>query len=508
MCVPTQLSQPNLSVSEKSKILLRSLGALRNLRSYRRIVADEASYRALIVACGRCGTDRRVELTKLFGLLRADGIFPNAVTLGQYTKAIAEGYSNASVDDSTQVGMQVVISSGSKQSENESFALDILDNNLSNLEDSGMKWRSAGNSAPAKPEHPMMHANDASSQAEQGQPLSISPTKTFDTSTTQRSLKSKRLWLPVCCSSSFLSNSKLQGYPGCLDSIRLIAMWSRNSSCKACSYIPLDEEIQCGWDEIRVKLDVICKVSCPRCAGEITPTICFKEMTVDELLNCSDSADHGYSSSQATVGKVSGFSQDTNELYKLPPQLEPSIQNRMVSDSTIEQGKLGCVVYLSPQNLRESLEELVIEYGEEVLERDRLRMLSPEVFFNLWWYSARFSLPLPLSVDSPPSDVTGSYNFCSFASWDRTLALEACRSAARAMIAAQTLSSAPDRILREKLFDNPNTDNPLLSFFNLQNYAQGDWDHPDFSESEFSFLICSANTHRRSYNIYIEYFQF
>ncbi len=381
--------------------------------------------------------------------------------------------------------MQVVISSNSKQSENESFALEILDNNLAVLEDSGLKWRSGGSSALTKSEHPVPPTNDASSHAEQGQPMSVSPTKTFDTSTTQRSLKSKRLWLPVCCSSSFLSNSKLQGYSGCLNSIRLIALWSRNSSCKSCSYIPLDEEIQCGWDEIRAKLDVICTVSCPRCGGEIMPSICFKEMTVEELLIGSDSEN------------VSGVSQGTDKLHNLPPQLEPSIKNRMVSDSTIEQGKVGCVIYLSPQNLRISLEELVIEYGEEVLERDRLRMLSPEVFFNLWWYSARFSLPLPLSVNSSPSDVnkddnvsdTGCYNYCSFAGWESTLAVDACRSAARAMIAAQTLSSAPDRILREKLFDNPNTDNPLLSFFNLQNYAQGDWDHPDFSESECNFYL-------------------
>jgi hypothetical protein len=31
-------------------------------------------------------------MVKLFGLLRSDGIFPSAVTLGQYTRAVAEGY--------------------------------------------------------------------------------------------------------------------------------------------------------------------------------------------------------------------------------------------------------------------------------------------------------------------------------------------------------------------------------------------------------------------------------
>jgi len=35
-------------------------------------------------------------VVKLFAHLRSDGIFPSAVTLGQYTKAIAEGCSKQS----------------------------------------------------------------------------------------------------------------------------------------------------------------------------------------------------------------------------------------------------------------------------------------------------------------------------------------------------------------------------------------------------------------------------
>ena len=75
-----------------------------------RIVPDEAAYRALIVACGRTNSDRRVELVKLFGLLRSDGIFPSAVTLGQYTRALAEGYSKraaAELPESDGIGVEV-----------------------------------------------------------------------------------------------------------------------------------------------------------------------------------------------------------------------------------------------------------------------------------------------------------------------------------------------------------------------------------------------------------------
>ena len=478
LCIPSQISQPNLSVNEKSKILLRSLGALRTLRSHRRIVADEAAYRALIVSCGRCGTDRRIELTKLYGLMRMDGINMNAVTLGCYTRAIAEGYSNVrSVDGSAKVGMQVIVSPGNNRSMHKGINLEVLDNNLSILEESGVRWRSGGNADCTK--------------VEQGRPLTISPSKTFDTANTQRSNK-KRSWLPVNCSSSFSPYSQTENLPD-PNGIRLFALWSRATACKSCGYIPLDEEIQSGWDVISNTLDNASSVACPRCAGSMIPLIGYKEMSIVDLIEL-----------EATEKRndelnVSGLTQDADP-QEMPPQLESSIKGGRVSSSSVKQGQEGFVAYLSPQKLRIMLEDLFSEYGEAALNRDSLRVLNPEVFFNLWWYSARFSLPLPLSVKSLPveedSDNSSGIrddeeeptysdacrDCCAFASWDKTVALYGCRSAAKAVLAAQTLASKSDRFLREKLFDN--SDIPLLSFFNLQSYAQGDWDHPDFSESE------------------------
>ncbi|OEU10689.1 DENN-domain-containing protein [Fragilariopsis cylindrus CCMP1102] len=90
LCIPTLVSQSNISHELQSRYLLRAFGALRLLRSKQKIIPDEAAYRALIVACGRSKNDRRAELVRLFGHLRSDGIFPSAVTLGQYTRALAE----------------------------------------------------------------------------------------------------------------------------------------------------------------------------------------------------------------------------------------------------------------------------------------------------------------------------------------------------------------------------------------------------------------------------------
>ena len=474
MCIPNQLSQVNVSTPEKTKILLRALGALRTLRSHRRIVADEAAYRALIVACGRSGTDRRVELMKLYGLMRTDGIFPNAVTLGQYTRAIAEGYSNMNVDGSAKLGMQVVIPS-EKGTSNQGINMNVLDNNLAILEESGTKWRSRGNGSPPEKEvQPEISttADRNESIDEQDQSRILSPSKTFDTATTtQRSIKTKRTWLPIRCSSSFCLGAASENNPS---STRLFALWSRASSCKACSYVPLDEEIQGGWDVLHNKLEMDTTVACPRCEGKITPLIGYKEMSIVELLE-SEAADTS-NTTQATDLNISGVTQDGDSLQGAPSQLEP-----MIRDGRGIPGLAGFVTYLSPQKLRTMLEDLVLEYGEEVLDRDRLQALNSEVFFNLWWYSARFSLPLPLAVTSWLNEELPLIDCCAFASWDKTLALQGCRSAAKAIMTAQSLRSTPDRVLHEKLFENPNTDIPLLSFFNLQNYAQGDWDHPDFS---------------------------
>lgn len=490
MCIPNQLSQANLSVDEKSKILLRALGALRTLRSHRRIVADEAAYRALIVACGRCGTDRRVELMKLYGLMRTDGIFPNAVTLGQYTRAIAEGYSNVNVEGvSTKVGMQVVISLD-RQSKPKRLNLEVLAKN-SILEESGLKWRSRGD--VSNPAQPSTRADGTVSQGGQNQPQTISPSKTFDTATTQRNTKTRRSWLPVSFSSSFCPESNAnQG----TNTIRLFALWSRATACKACSYVPLDEEIQAGWDVVHSKLETSPAVLCPRCEGMIEPFIGYEEMNVDEVLDSGlREDDYGPAAPQASNLDVSGVTQDA-DLVDVPPQLESNIRDWRAFTLSDGQGRSGFVKYLSPQNLRMMLEELLLEYGEEVLNRDRLRAISPGVFFNLWWYSARFSLPLPLAVapllnEDGADDTTDMqcdrtttdiYDCCAFASWDKSVALHGCRSAAAAIVAAQALPFTSDGHLREKLFENPNTEIPLLSFFNLQNYAQGDWDHPDFSE--------------------------
>ena len=61
---------------ERNRLILLQLSIYSSLKNVNFLVS-------LMIACGRTDSDRRQELVKLFGLLRSDGIFPSAVTLGQ-----------------------------------------------------------------------------------------------------------------------------------------------------------------------------------------------------------------------------------------------------------------------------------------------------------------------------------------------------------------------------------------------------------------------------------------
>jgi hypothetical protein len=437
LCVPALVSQPHLSNDEQSRILQRALGALRLLRSKQRIVPDEAAYRALMVACGRSRSDRRVELVKLFGLLRSDGIFPSAVTLGQYTKALAEGYSkrsSGSIHDE-EYGNVEVTESGSKlgkfhttrslSSQDFATLLQGLDKSLETLEIQGRRWR-------------QKHSKE-------------------DNSDTKKVLGA-RSWLPVVLSSSFVPTASARKIEE--QRIRFVCMWSRTRNCTNCGYIPLEEEIQAGWDVVDGENN-FGAVSCPRCDSLIVPMIGYKDMSIEE----ANSLD---------IQHLQGPSSLVADFAQLPPQIGPTI------DTPSSDEGISFVTYIDPSTLRVALERFVEEYGEDVIQRERLKQLDPEVFYNLWWYCARFSLPLPLACN-PDED-----NYCAFASWDRTSSERGCYSAAKViteLLRTQQLVKNDGGLSHGDLPYNDVFDTtPLLSRFNLQGFYSAVWDHPDLSK--------------------------
>lgn len=474
-----------------------------------------------MIACGRSNNDRRVELVKLFGLLRSDGIFPSAVTLGQYTRAIAEGFSKRSSgapdDKLTESALRQ-----SLMEEDESFAnlrkadagtiLNVLDANLSILEDSGRRWRHR------QSRENRIDENNAAEQKDAGTEQTIHTAGPDSPSTKLIQQKAKSLhkaWFPASCSTSFAPARSGQTVEDLsTNDFEFVALWSRTTVCESCSYIPLDEEIMGGWDVMQNESeDLSCDVSCPRCGAGITPLLGYRVMTTDETLSEVEGVDVETSPSHRSSDTENTFA----TYVDLPPQIRP-----FLGESFAKDGKCNYVTYLSPSSMRLLLEQYVEEHGEEVLERETLRKLDPRLYYNLWWFSARFSLPLPLMVRSAEDSVGHRPKHLSaFVAWDRSVAEKACAAGAKAILTLLSPTSMPNttanssRVLSDssgRMYNSIlSADLPLLSQFNLQSYAQSDWDHADLSKilvtlveacDKKDFLpviecVCRCNENRR-----------
>jgi len=179
-----------------------------------------------------------MELVKLFGLLRSDGIFPSAVTLGQYTRALAEGYSKRSIgtaddnvvktDDPATGNKRLDTVLPKAERLEPGIFLSSLDGNLKNLEEAGRRWRQK-----KYHEQDLVPTQGEQSLDDNSQLIQVD----------QQKKRSSKPWLPVSTSSSFLVHtrpSKSASSSGRLEkeSIRLVAMWSRSQACE-CTYCSL-----------------------------------------------------------------------------------------------------------------------------------------------------------------------------------------------------------------------------------------------------------------------------
>jgi len=171
---------------------------------------------------------------------------------------------------------------------------------------------------------------------------------------------------------------------------------------------------------------------------------------------------------------------NSDESEGLPPQLRNTLSNENTSRPLFDEERSAeFVTYLSPSILRLLLEKHVEENGEEVLERETLRKLDDTVYFNLWWYCLRFSLPFPLPVSSRE----GAKHHLAFGSWDRSLAIQGCKAGSKYITSLLHVVNGKEKTKKNpsplsQFFDNEK----MLSHFNLQTYTQGDWDQVDLSK--------------------------
>lgn len=495
LCVPSYISFPLLSNTLQERMLLRALGAIRLLRNRHRVLPDEASYRAIMIACGRAPSDRRQEVIKAFGMLRGDGdgvhTFPSAVTLGQYTKAVAAGFSKRGVE------IQLEDSNSLRHQLLQQQPVCALDTNLLLLEEAGKGWRRRS-------------GHNANLQA-------------FP-------------WCPILQSSSFVEYKRCSEY-------KLLALWSKASACVHCSYVPLDEELMAGWDELYSSSNSNNNISddsfysngrgmgCPRCgATGLMPRLAYRMLSVKEAL----------STNETNVGERDGVKEE-GRASDLPPQTrhcrntsdgfleiaendnnpdthydqDSNFDNDLDFKSSLSYNldlqdiehdfhdskdtRTGTVPYLDPCTLRRKLESYVSQHGEEGLTREYLMDRNYSLLINLWWYAARFSLPLPL----PIGNSTDPYHCVAFASYDERMSLQGCLSAAECLCDLKASPSSPSVYPKSsptsttpisswmgpswlEKYDKGTTylgDTPLLSNFNLQQYCALDWENEYLSKA-------------------------
>lgn len=91
----------------------------------------------------------------------------------------------------------------------------------------------------------------------------------------------------------------------------------------------------------------------------------YKEFSIEEAL---------------TIAEASKKAGDRNfRNCPLPPQM----------GSVVSHTDAAYVAYISPASMRLSLEQQIKENGEGVLDREVLKKADPQLYYNLWWYSAR-----------------------------------------------------------------------------------------------------------------------
>ena len=448
----------------------------------------------------------------------------------QYTRAIAEGFSKRSsgISDSSVVesnGADATTTSTTVKDDiflgplgnKDLITMLNLDRNITELEDSGRRWR-----------HKRDKRRSGDKEIEQNideEHMPQSGTQDISSKKIQYKRKQHKPWLPVSCSSSFSPHFDMSEFKGdfsdLVTSFKFFALWSRSTTCRKCDHVLMDEEIQAGWDEGGEDDDALDAIKCPCCSSELHPTIGYDEMTIDKVTGkvVSISSIISNNDSPMEIDPSSTVKTHDATCKDLPPQIGRKVLNNGADEQAFE-----LVPYLSPSRMRIALEMLIEENGEDILERERLRQLDPTVFFNLWWFCARFSLPLPLSVSPPPpppSKIIGackntSENIIAFAAWDKSVAIDGCHSGAKAVLNLQASLRKNNRRLPgpqlqhliqsfNKPYNNPaergqhikttvdtnvivatpdadTTANifPLLSHLTLSS-AQGDWDDADLA---------------------------
>ena len=328
---------PRICKKMANRCFLRSLGILHRMESYGPASlshTDEAMWRSLLITAGRIGGPRMAEISvALFSKMKGAGLYPNAVTYGLYTQALATkgGGGGGGLMKKSSIPMNMNVgrlsrgdSLASEFGEKEKGGTVILDNNdeFLELENDGANWKIA-NCGRAK-------AGSAtnSSSPTPTTTTTTSPSPTLSDSNINNESSSNKGGSappsPISRASSFSTSSVEGGYNSNSDAASrsgrkspftsCVGMWL-SYACPSCGKMLLEEEVFASMKSNddsnkdrnrkgRVDMessDIV--VECPRCGDKAEGGV---QYVVYQPVEQEEG--HNHSKSLTAKGCVSGVS--------------------------------------------------------------------------------------------------------------------------------------------------------------------------------------------------------
>ena len=283
MCLPSRVSYKGRPL----RIIMQAMGILQFILDFQlERYMDEAMWRSLLVACGRCGhaSTRKIAIA-IFGIMRRSGLTINALTYGQYTKALAEKDATefTATAATTAAGGDAVAVVGGSASE----ASSALSNGRVEIDDSpwleerGRAWYMA-TCEPSSPE-----TLKSWTVADGFKNLLARTTKAATDSKKpgdRPALQDGHAW------TGELRDPKLSAHNTTVSSITLdsagvIGMWVV-CLCVNCEYMPLDEEIMTLRQDLLLVQAVDDHANhlllCPKCETPLMPRLYYDIKTFQD----------------------------------------------------------------------------------------------------------------------------------------------------------------------------------------------------------------------------------
>lgn len=309
MCLPSRVSYKGRPL----KIIMQAMGILQFILDFQlERYMDEAMWRSLLVACGRCGhaSTRKIAIA-IFGIMRRSGLTINALTYGQYTKALAEKdateFTATAATMATAGGDAVALIGGSASEASSALSkgrVEIDDSPW--LEERGRAWYMA-NCEPSAPETLKSWTV-------------VDGLKNLLARTTKAATDSKKAGDRPALHDGHawtgeLRDPKLSAHNTTVSSITLdsagvIGMWVV-CLCVNCEYMPLDEEIMTLRQDLLLVQAVDDHANhlllCPKCETPLMPRLYYDIKTFQDGIaacgargSCTSKQSHQHQHDPAT----------------------------------------------------------------------------------------------------------------------------------------------------------------------------------------------------------------